>query len=432
MKPRVFIGSSNESKSIAQAVFENIEDQCEPTLWFHDIFKLSEYSLASLQRVAHDYDFAIFIFADDDERNLRGELGTITRDNVIFECGLFVGALGSHRVFVVQSDNLKFSLPTDLLGWNTTTYTGRSDSNYVASTSTACKRIKSAIAKEGRLNGISLNRYSGAICYRHKQGKTEFLLIETTHGRTMFPKGLAMPDESLEVAALRFAEDEGGVLGRIQINKTIKKRHWKASRTQEQELDLFLVSSRGEKDITENFRNPRWLGYEDALRSVSLNRPAKYAEELRSALFWAKGEIENTNTALHRLAGVLPYRTDGRSKTEVLLITSLTSKNWIIPQGHIEADETPLEAATREASEEAGIDGLVKATPIAAFHFEKKGIAYEVRVFPMLVQKISEEWPEKEKRDRKWFEITDAIEAVSGGGLREVLISFAESNSLPG
>ena len=52
------------------------------------------------------------------------------------------------------------------------------------------------------------------------------------------------------------------------------------------------------------------------------------------------------------VAGIVPLSAD---RTQVLLIQSSSRKGWVLPKGGWEADESEVEAATREAWEEAGI-----------------------------------------------------------------------------
>jgi 8-oxo-dGTP pyrophosphatase MutT (NUDIX family) len=46
---------------------------------------------------------------------------------------------------------------------------------------------------------------------------------------------------------------------------------------------------------------------------------------------------------------------------EILLVTSLNSKRWILPKGWAEPDLSLPESAAREAFEEAGVTGQVEA-----------------------------------------------------------------------
>ena len=55
-------------------------------------------------------------------------------------------------------------------------------------------------------------------------------------------------------------------------------------------------------------------------------------------------------------SGVIPYRKKN-GKTEVLLVTSIRRKKWIIPKGFIEYHMSPFQSAKKEAFEEAGVKG---------------------------------------------------------------------------
>ena len=59
MKPRIFIGSSAESKSVAYAVQQNLEDDAEPTVWDQDVFEPSGYALDTLTNALTRFDFGI-------------------------------------------------------------------------------------------------------------------------------------------------------------------------------------------------------------------------------------------------------------------------------------------------------------------------------------------------------------------------------------
>jgi predicted nucleotide-binding protein len=59
-----------------------------------------------------NYDYAVLVLTPDELRTKRDETGRVARDNVIFELGLFMGALGREHVFMVVQEGV--SLPTDL------------------------------------------------------------------------------------------------------------------------------------------------------------------------------------------------------------------------------------------------------------------------------------------------------------------------------
>jgi predicted nucleotide-binding protein len=69
------------------------------------------------------FDFAIFVVTPDDQIDIRGKQFCATRDNVIFEIGLFMGGLGVERVIFVSAVNAAdFRLPSDLNGITYATY----------------------------------------------------------------------------------------------------------------------------------------------------------------------------------------------------------------------------------------------------------------------------------------------------------------------
>src|SRR4051794_36615175 len=113
MKPRIFIGSSVEGKYIADALQANFEYFAWCTVWEH-AFVPSQVTIDSLIKKCTDSDFAIFVFSDDDITKMRNEEHSVTRDNVVFESGLFMGELGKDRVFIVKPrDVTDFHLLTD-------------------------------------------------------------------------------------------------------------------------------------------------------------------------------------------------------------------------------------------------------------------------------------------------------------------------------
>ncbi|MBX9844960.1 MAG: nucleotide-binding protein [Xanthobacteraceae bacterium] len=147
-KPSIFIGSSSERLDVAYAIQESLEYDAEPTVWTQGIFEPTSNSLADLIKASRSFEFAIFIFAPDDLLLLRNEQKRAVRDNVIFELGLFIGALGSERCFLVCPRGTEsVYLPTDLLGVTPLTYVAdRADGNLVAALGPACNRVRRAMS----------------------------------------------------------------------------------------------------------------------------------------------------------------------------------------------------------------------------------------------------------------------------------------------
>jgi 8-oxo-dGTP pyrophosphatase MutT (NUDIX family) len=129
-------------------------------------------------------------------------------------------------------------------------------------------------------------------------------------------------------------------------------------------------------------------------------------------------------------SAALPYRR-GRRGLEVLLITSRETRRWVLPKGGIMPGMTPYESAAEEAFEEAGIAGRVDRRCIGVYGYRKlrdKGMPYcTVRVYPMKVNALYADWPERRERQRKWMTFDAASARVRERGLKKILTSFHTS-----
>lgn len=117
--PRVFAGSATESASIARRIARGLKGYARLHFWT-DVFRLGEFNLQALQREAAECDFAIFVWGIEDMAVVRNKRSRAPRDNVVYEAGLFAGALGEHRVFVAHAQMTK--IPSDYLGVTTAAF----------------------------------------------------------------------------------------------------------------------------------------------------------------------------------------------------------------------------------------------------------------------------------------------------------------------
>lgn len=144
--PRLFIGSSAEALDIAYAIQENLDFDAEATVWSQALFRPSQTTFHDLLDSLDRFDFAAFVFAPDDVIEIQGRIERAVRDNVIFEVGLFFGALGLNRCFLITPREIEgLHLPTDLLGIAPLSYRERrSDGNLIAALGPACNQIRRA------------------------------------------------------------------------------------------------------------------------------------------------------------------------------------------------------------------------------------------------------------------------------------------------
>ena len=123
------------------------------------------------------------------------------------------------------------------------------------------------------------------------------------------------------------------------------------------------------------------------------------------------------------------------SAIEVLLITSLSSKRWILPKGWPEPELGPAENAAREAFEEAGVMGKISAKPVGRYHYLKErkdggGIPCSVDVFMLEVTKQLDDWPEKNSRELAWLPLDQAAARVTEPSLRQLLKDFHKPQAM--
>lgn len=122
--PVIFIGSSSEALREATWVSNSLNRRpIVSQLWTQGIFHLSKTTIEDLMRTATESDFAALLLTPDDMTASRGKKKVSPRDNAVFELGLFMGALGRDRAFIVTPKGVDLKLPTDLLGMTHLQYT---------------------------------------------------------------------------------------------------------------------------------------------------------------------------------------------------------------------------------------------------------------------------------------------------------------------
>ena len=132
----------------------------------------------------------------------------------------------------------------------------------------------------------------------------------------------------------------------------------------------------------------------------------------------------------------LPYR-QGPDDIEILLVTSLGTKRWIIPKGWPMGGRAPHEAAAREALEEAGVVGEVGSAAIGTYRYEKRRksgatVPCTVDVFPLDVRTQRKHWREKGRRKVQWFSPEEAAKTVSDADLGDIIREWTQRLREPG
>ncbi len=149
-RPVLFIGSSSESLKIAREIQSGLRhDDVIVRVWTDKVFGASRYPLEDLEQQLFSSDFCVLVFGSDDIVSSRGIDKGAPRDNVVFELGLFMGALGRRRTYLVKPEGLDLKIPSDLLGLTPLSYRRGADSDLPSLIAPICDDLRTVIKKMG-------------------------------------------------------------------------------------------------------------------------------------------------------------------------------------------------------------------------------------------------------------------------------------------
>jgi 8-oxo-dGTP pyrophosphatase MutT (NUDIX family) len=130
----------------------------------------------------------------------------------------------------------------------------------------------------------------------------------------------------------------------------------------------------------------------------------------------------------HQVAA-LPVRRGSGGRLEVLVVSTRGSGRWTIPKGWPMNGLSDADAAAQEASEEAGVCGIVSPEPIGSFVYAKRTRRNPllVTVYRLDVDRHLGRWPEQRERKRRWLAAQTAAKRVAWEGLADVIRSLVVS-----
>ena len=159
MKLRAFIGSSSKNLNISNAIKHNLHNEVECIVWKDGFFRLSRTTLETLVTRVDEFDLGIFVFGQDDTVSIGGIAGPATRDNVIYEFGLFCGRLGPHRSFVVRATDKSLRWLSDLDGFTAAQFDSElAATNADRAIEDACRQIRNTLDRFVPKPGVYANR----------------------------------------------------------------------------------------------------------------------------------------------------------------------------------------------------------------------------------------------------------------------------------
>ena len=247
-KPRIFLGSSGEQAKLLRAIARGLSEVADVEPWT-TTFNPGRSTLDRLVELSQEVDFAAFVFAQDDwTTSDRSESGQASpRDNVVFEAGLFGGALGIRRTFILHAQGSK--LPSDLLGLTSVRYDAATSSAEVRAIN---QKLRKAIQTEGRRGPIE-----GLWWQLSLTARSEF--------------------EPSAVSLLRISRDRDGGLtvnGRgWQEDGALSSRYWSEAAKERRDPAGVLYFWKGERPMNPNAPQLDGIG---EIRSESADRATGY------------------------------------------------------------------------------------------------------------------------------------------------------------
>jgi hypothetical protein len=224
VKPRIFLGSSGKQKKLVDALTRGLSEVADVEPWT-SVFNPGVSTLDRLVELTHEVDFAAFVFAHDDWTSSPADAAAIgqasPRDNVVFEAGLFGGALGMRRTFILHAKGAK--LPTDLLGMTAVRYP---ESLTPGEMRAVNHKLRKAIEDEGRLTRLEGDWWQHSLTVRTEREPSAISLLRISRDRA----------GNLEVAGRGWQEDG-----------TLSSRYWSIAAKEHHEPPRVFYFWNGER-----------------------------------------------------------------------------------------------------------------------------------------------------------------------------------------
>ena len=125
----------------------------------------------------------------------------------------------------------------------------------------------------------------------------------------------------------------------------------------------------------------------------------------------------------------MPIRRAADGSLEILLVTSRTTRRWIVPKGWPIKGMKDYDAAAREAYEEAGVVGTIGKRAAGRYNYWKRlsdhFVLCTVKLYLLEVQRQLPSWVEQGQRHCQWFKPEDAADLVDEPGLSSLIRKIA-------
>ena len=252
-KPRIFLGSSGKQARLLDALTRGLADIAHVQPWTTS-FNPGTTTIERLLELTREVDFAAFVFARDDW-TIKEPAGSASagagqaspRDNVVFEAGLFGGALGMRRTFILHASDSK--LPTDLLGLTCVRY---AEAKTASDLRILNDKLRRAIESEGRVARIDGDWWQFSLTERTAREPSAVSLLRISRDR----------DGALELAGRAWREDG-----------TLSARYWSEAAKEKRDPSGIFYYWKGERPM---HPNAPMLDGTGEIRLESVDRAAGY------------------------------------------------------------------------------------------------------------------------------------------------------------
>ena len=147
--PVLFIGSSKESIPIVDALISGLDQsRVKPITWSADVFWPSNTTIEDLETQLPQTDFAVLVFGPDDTIISRQVTSEGPHDNILLEFGMFLGAIGRKRTYLLKPKGISIKVPSDLFGLKPLEYDYDTTSKTISIVD-ACEEIMRCIEHYG-------------------------------------------------------------------------------------------------------------------------------------------------------------------------------------------------------------------------------------------------------------------------------------------
>jgi len=117
-----------------------------------------------------------------------------------------------------------------------------------------------------------------------------------------------------------------------------------------------------------------------------------------------------------RQVAAIPFRLGQAGDIEIMLVTSRTTKRFIVPKGWPMKGKSGRKAAMIEAQEEAGVLGKILKEPAGTYSYWKRlanrFVHVDVIVYLLEVTEELADWQEAKRRQRAWLAPADAASLI--------------------